>query len=185
MKIAIDPGHGMGNITANVYDPGATMTSAGFFFEEASIALRYSHVLRAALLTLGTEPVFLSREDRDDQAPLIQRAPSAKLVGAQALVSIHCNSHTVATANGIEVLYRTAASKPLAQVVQAALVNATGLTNRGIKVRSELAVLKFDGPAILIELGFISNTTDRASLIHPGKRHMACEAIAKALLGPW
>lgn len=37
MRIAIDPGHGMGNSTAGVFDPGATRRVGTETFAEADI----------------------------------------------------------------------------------------------------------------------------------------------------
>jgi len=181
MKVAIDPGHGMSNRQPGSYDPGGTHAEAGFRFEEAEIALRYALALREALRSRGSS-VFLTREDARDHAPLGERAANAKLAGAQILVSLHVNAVEDARASGVEVLYRGEASQPLAQTLQTAIVAVAKLRNRGIKPRDDLAVLRFPGPAALVELGFIGNDADRAVLVNPARRHAICEAIAEAVL---
>ena len=181
MRIAIDPGHGMSNRQPGLYDPGATHVEAGFRFEEAEIALRYALALREALRARG-RAVFLTREDAGDHAPVAERVANARLAGARALVSLHLNTVEDERANGVEVLYRGAASRPLAQALQAAVAAASKLRDRGIKQRDDLAVLRFPGPAALVELGFLGNDADRAVLTNPARRHAICEAIAESLL---
>jgi N-acetylmuramoyl-L-alanine amidase len=181
MKIAIDPGHGMSNRQPGLYDPGGTHLEAGFRFEEAEIALRYALALRDALRARDGA-VFLTREDAGDHAPLGERVANARLAGARALVSLHVNAIEDERANGVEVLYRGEASRPLAQALQSAVVAVARLRDRGIKPRDDLAVLRFPGPAALVELGFIGNDADRGVLVNPARRHAICEAIAETLL---
>ena len=181
MKIAIDPGHGMSNRQPGVYDPGGEHVEAGFRFHEAEIALRYALSLREALRVRGSAS-FLTREDAGDHAPLAGRAGSARSAGAELLLSLHVNGVEDERADGLEVLYRSEASRPLAEALQRALVAATKLRDRGVKRRDDLAVLRFRGPAVLIELGFLGNDGDRTVLIAPERRHAICEAIAETAL---
>jgi len=88
------------------------------------------------------------------------------------------------TANGLEVLYRDNADKNLAQKMQDALIKATKLRDRKIKQRTDLAVLKFDGPAVLVELGFIANDKDRDTMLNAEIRERVCRSIADVLLAP-
>lgn len=59
------------------------------------------------------------------------------------------------------------------------MVNITRLRNRGIKERTDLEVLKFNGLAILLELGFIANDKDRTKLLEPQVREAICSAVAE------
>ncbi|MDX9973324.1 MAG: N-acetylmuramoyl-L-alanine amidase [FCB group bacterium] len=177
MKIAIDPGHGMSNRRKGIYDPGATHTENGVPYEEAAIALQYALALKDILRARNHE-VFLTRDDPSDHAPVGERAKNAKNAGAQLFLSLHLNDCENDAANGLEVLYRDSAHKPLAQALQTALLKVTGFKDRKIKPRTDLAVLKFDGPAVLIELGFIANGANRETLLNPQKRQAICETIA-------
>jgi len=85
------------------------------------------------------------------------------------------------TANGLEVLYNDDPDKALAQKMQTALIAATKLRDRKVKKRPDLAVLKFDGPAVLIELGFIADDKDRNTMLDPVIREKVCTAIADVL----
>ncbi|WP_137940121.1 N-acetylmuramoyl-L-alanine amidase [Chitinivorax sp. B] len=179
MKIAIDPGHGMSNRQSGVYDPGATHRENGFTYQEADIVLRYGLMLRDVIRACGHE-VFMTRDDANDHMPVSKRAVSAKAAGCQTLVSLHMNDAEVDTAHGLEVLYRD--DKSLAEKLQAELVEVTRLRDRGAKARPDLAVLKFNGQAVLVELGFIANDNDRNTLLDTAMREKVCHAIANVLL---
>ena len=97
---------------------------------------------------------------------------------------MHLNDSTDSSAHGLEVLFRDATKdKPLAEKLQTALVKVTKFRDRGTNVRTNLAVLKFSkGPAVLIELGFISNTPDRTDLLSHAVRDGVCDAIVAQLV---
>lgn len=175
MKICIDPGHGMSNRQNGVFDPGATHVENGFRFHESAVALRYALAVKDALRARRIE-VFMTRDDEQDHAPVVRRAAMARAAGCDAFISIHLNDAESDAAHGTEVLYRD--DEALARRMQQVLVRATGLRDRGIKQRTDLAVLKFDGPAVLLELGFIGNDVDRAALLNPQIRHAVAEGIA-------
>jgi N-acetylmuramoyl-L-alanine amidase len=180
MKICIDPGHGMSNRSPGVFDPGCTHTEGGILFKESDIVLKYGLTLKDILRARGVN-VFMIRDDDTDPAPVAGRAKSAKDAGCEKYVSIHVNAAEVEQANGLEVLYNGNANKALAEKMQKALIKVTKLRNRGAKERTDLAVLKFNGPAVLVELGFIANDGDRNTFLDPLIRDQVCTAIADNL----
>lgn len=181
MKICIDPGHGMSNSKSGVYDPGAIHAEPnGMQITEAEIVLRYSLTLRDILRAKGVE-VFMTRDDATDHAPVVNRAALAEKAKCDMLISIHVNSVEDKRADGIEVLYGKDASKPLAQALQDALVKITKFRDRKIKLRTDLAVLRFKKEAVLIELGFIKNDADREKLLDQHMRSQICQAIADTI----
>lgn len=181
MKVAIDPGHGMSNRQTNVFDPGATHVENGTRHEEASITLKYGLTLKDSFRA-RQQDVFMTRDDNQDHAPVGQRAGNAKAAGAKTFISLHLNDSDNDSANGLEVLFRGNDDKPLAQKLQKALVQVTGFSDRGIKQRNDVAVLNFQGVAVLIELGFIANDQNRATLLNPQKRQEVCDTIADVVL---
>lgn len=180
MKICVDPGHGMSNRTRNIFDPGAVHQEGMIRFKEAEIALRYGLGLKDVLRARGHE-VFMTRDDDQDHAPVGERAGNAERAGCNAFVSLHLNDVEDETAHGLEVLFRDQSDRDLAQQMQSALVRVTGLRDRKIKVRENLAVLRFTGPAVLIELGFIANDDDRSKLLNPEMRESICRTICDVL----
>lgn len=180
-KVCIDPGHGMSNRSHGVYDPGATDRDGGIEYQEADIALKYGLSLKDVFRAKQVE-VFMTRDDSTDHAPVGQRASNAKNAECDVFISLHLNAAEVDQANGLEVLYRDNADASLAQKLQTALIGATGLRDRGVKQRTDLAVLKFEGPAALVELGFISNNPDRTKLLNPQVREAVCKAIFEVVM---
>lgn len=182
MKICIDPGHGMSNKTLGVYDPGCAHTENGFQFQEASIALRYALALKDAFLAKKLD-IFLTRDDAEDPAPVILRARKAVQAQCDVFISLHLNAYEGGDqAKGLEVLFNKKTDKGLAEQLQRALVSTIGLHDRGIKQRSDLAVLQFTGPAVLIELGFLANDEDRNKLIDPQVRHLMANTIVEVIV---
>jgi N-acetylmuramoyl-L-alanine amidase len=180
MKLCIDPGHGMSNRSPGVFDPGATHQENGTTFREADIALRYALTLRDKAANAGV-PYFMTRDDGEDPAPVGRRAAMARAAGCDTYVSLHLNDFDDDQANGLEVLYRDQADAAFARRLQDALITTTGLRDRDIDQRSDLAVLRFDGRAVLIELGFIANDGDRGTLLNPQMRDAICETILRVV----
>jgi len=184
MKVAIDPGHGMSNASAGVFDPGAVKRVGGVTFAEADIVLRYGHTLRRLFEDSGIE-VFMTRSSSADPAPVGRRARRAADAGCTHFVSLHMNSFRTSQANGVEVQFRDSRKdKPLADALLRKLLQVTGLNDHGNDVRTDLAVLRFGpGPAVLIELGFISNDRDRNFLLEGGNRDAVCRGIFDVITG--
>jgi N-acetylmuramoyl-L-alanine amidase len=180
MKICVDPGHGMSNRQVGVFDPGAAHIENGFQFQEAAIALRYGLALKDVLRAMQVE-VFMTRDDATDHAPVGSRASMAKAAGCNALVSLHLNDFDDDSASGLEVLFRDGDDKVLAQKLQDALVKVTKMRDRKIKQRTDLAVLKFPGLAVLIELGFIANDVDRNKLLSAQMRDAITTTTARVV----
>jgi N-acetylmuramoyl-L-alanine amidase len=161
MKLAIDPGHGMSNKRDNVFDPGAV--AAGV--RECDIALEWALTGKYVLPQYGINH-FLTRDDNLDEVPVGRRDDMAAAAHCTHFLSIHCNAAD-GKATGVEVYYRDISDRAFAQLVLDSLVEATGLKSRGLKRESEsqhsrLAVLDFDPPACLAEIGFLDNPHDRS-----------------------
>ncbi len=169
-KICIDAGHGG-------KDPGAV--SGGV--QEKDIALAVA--LKIGALLTGYEVVYT--RDEDVYVGLAERALIANQVSADLFVSVHCNSAPGTSANGMEVYVhttRSAASTRAANAIYDRLLPASGLRGRGVKSK-DLAVLRETAmPAVLVELGFISNPDDRAKLINFAWQDDAARAIADGII---
>jgi len=165
MKICIDPGHGG-------KDPGAVGPTG---LKEAHINLQVSQLL-APQLESRFESFILTRSE-DVYIALGQRCQIANSWPADIFVSIHCNSNGP-SAVGIETLYVSAKGEALSTPIQAELIRATGDVNRGLKYRSDLAVLNGTNmPATLVEIGFISHPDTEALF----KEQSYLISIAKAI----
>jgi N-acetylmuramoyl-L-alanine amidase len=85
-------------------------------------------------------------------------------------------------ANGLEALFRDGQDKAQAQKLQTALIELTKMRDRKIKQRTDLAVLKFSGTAVLIEPGFIANDLDREKLLNAQMRDSIVRTIADVVI---
>jgi len=153
MKIFINAGHGG-------TDSGAISPTG---IKEADITTIVGLMLYNRLILNGYPVEFYQqKESHFEIAPLENKS------GATCFISIHCNSFSSKEANGVEVFYCKGSQKgkKLAEITQNELVKATGLRDRKIKEREDLTVLnRTKAPAILVELGFISNKDDLYSLV--------------------
>lgn len=179
MKLAIDPGHGSGNIGTS-YDPGAV--AAGH--TEAALVLQLALTGKWVLTHEGIA-VWLTRDDDSDHTPVSTRDDRAEAAGCDKFLSLHMNA-AGALAHGTETYYRDNADKLWAARVQAAALEAFGLRDRGLKHESvtrhgRLAVLGFDGPACLLEVGFITNSLDRRAVLDRDNRIKFWQLLAEAL----
>lgn len=156
-KIYIDQGH----------NPNPPNTGAeGNGYREQDITYAVGQSLATLLRNDGRFEVRLSRPSATTQlgtsnaSSLRERVNDANSWGADYFISIHTNASVSPSANGTEVLVYSTPSRSasLAENVLREVTEITGFANRGVKLRPGLYVLrKTTMPAILVELGFISN----------------------------
>lgn len=159
-KIYIDQGH-------NPQNPNAGAEGNGY--REQDITYRVGIELAQLLRSNGNFDVRLSRPTPSTQlgssnsSSLRARVNDANSWGADYFISIHTNASTVSSVNGTEALVYSAPSvaSELAEDIVREVTDITGLRNRGVKLRPGLYVLrKTNMPAVLVEIGFISNSRD-------------------------
>ena len=162
IKIYIDQGHNPQNPNAGAEGNGLREQDIVF-----AIGIRLAELLR-------NNPEFevrLSRPTADTQigtsnsTSLRLRVNDANSWGADWFLSLHTNAATQSAATGSEafVYSKPSAAADLAEDILVQLNNFTGLRNRGVFSRTGLYVLRrTQMPAILLELGFITNPNDAA-----------------------
>jgi N-acetylmuramoyl-L-alanine amidase len=160
-KIYIDQGH-------NPQNPNAGAEGNGY--REQDLVYTIGQELAGILRAEGYD-VRLSRPTPDTQlgtsnaTALAARVEEANRFGADYFISLHANASELSSASGTEALvYRVnSAAGELAQDIVNSLSSVTGLPNRGVTPRTNLYVLKrTQMPAVLVELGFITNPGDAA-----------------------
>lgn len=157
IKIYIDQGH----------NPSPPNTGAeGNGYREQDISYAVGQRLAELLRENGGFDVRLSRPTPTTQlgtsnaSSLRARVDEANSWDADYFISIHTNASVSPSANGTEVLVYSEPSRAasLASDVLREVTDITGFADRGVKLRPGLYVLrKTNMPAILVELGFISN----------------------------
>lgn len=162
IKIYIDQGH-------NPVNPNAGAEGNGL--REQDIVYRIGIELSELLLADGRFAVRLSRPTAETQlgvsnaTSLRARVQDANSWGADYFISLHTNAASSPTATGSEAYVYNRGSRAfgLAESILNQLTDATGLRDRGVKVRPGLYVLRRTRmPATLLELGFITNPRDAA-----------------------
>ncbi|MCD8019540.1 MAG: N-acetylmuramoyl-L-alanine amidase [Clostridiales bacterium] len=157
--LVLDAGHGG-------TDSGAT----GNGYREKTLNLAIVKAAKTYFDDDSRFKVYYTRTS-DTYPSLSDRYNLANNVDADLFISVHINSASSSSATGTEVLYNSSrnsttkkngiTSKKLATAILKSVVATTGFTNRGLKNRTDLAVLNHTTmPASLIEYGFISNSTE-------------------------
>ncbi|GGP16686.1 N-acetylmuramoyl-L-alanine amidase [Oceanobacillus neutriphilus] len=162
----IDPGHGG-------KDPGAI----GSEIYEKTLTLISAKRLEQKLHNKGASVTF-TRTD-DTYISLGQRAVISNSTDADAFISLHYNSSEDQSARGIETFYNEAGS--LANSVQTSLMNHVDLIDRGAKQAGFQVLKENKHPAILIELGFISNPDEQKLVQTDSYQENAADGIAEGL----
>ncbi len=180
-KLAIDAGHGFGNVASDRFDSGAS----GGNLQEADVVLLWALTGRWVFKARNLD-TWLTRDDDTDVAPLGTRDERAKAAGCTHYLSLHCNSAS-ASVSGVEAFYRDAVDKAFAQTALSCAVQALALPNRGVKSESStkvkrLSVMDFKGTATLLELGFITNKLDRVRMMNRDVRIRFWELLANSFL---
>lgn len=172
--VLIDPGHGG-------YDPGASAHGT----TEKDINFKITNTYCKDIFEGSDIKAYFTRTT-DVLISLEDRAVFADDVCADFFISLHMNSNNSSQPNGCEVYYSSAnnkmqASGIMSQDIAERLVNnlsdALGLRNRGI-TSSSFYVVKYNKvPAVLIELGFMSNESDFSIITNEIYQKKAAQTI--------
>lgn len=168
-KVAIDPGHG-----------GRDKGAVGRVLQEKAVNLDVAIRTVRRLQTLGVR-AFLTRLD-DTFIDLFARPESAKRLGADMFVSIHCNAMPRRNhGHGTETFYYWRESKCLGLIMQDALVRGLGRADRGLKHARFVVIRKAEMPAVLVELMFLNHNEEEALMQQDSTREASAAAIVEGL----
>lgn len=145
--VVIDAGHGG-------KDPGA-ISVLGYYEKDLNLAV--ASRLAQALRSMGVR-VEMTR-DTDRFIELNDRAEVGNRLHAGLFVSLHADSAANSSANGYTIyIDRSAAGaeKAAARIVDQAL-GAKGFKSRGVRPAGFRVLTRSNGPAMLVEMGFLSN----------------------------
>ncbi|HPD01028.1 MAG TPA: N-acetylmuramoyl-L-alanine amidase [Acetivibrio sp.] len=176
-KVVIDAGHG-GSQSGAVYGG----------VKEKDLNLDIAKRLNALLKKEGIQ-TYMTR-DKDSTVSLYSRSGLANNVGADLLVSIHNNAGQ-SKASGTLTLYYPGSQKSkgnlssyeFAKIVQMNLNKELGTKDMGVIERPNLAVLRTSNmPAVIAEIGYMSNSAELSKLKTDTYRQNAAEALKNAVL---
>lgn len=186
--VYLDAGHGG-------YDPGASY----FGISEKSLTLAIQSRVKAKLEAEGYQVV--TTRTSDTYVDLTDRSRAANASESDIFVSIHINASGSSAAQGIETYYyqpyaeypsrinatyhanptRLSMSDTLANAIQSSLINATGAQNQGVKRRTFAVLRETTAPAVLLELGFLSNPQEAARLNTSSYQETLANAIVAGI----
>lgn len=176
--VVIDAGHGG-------KDPGAVY----FAVKEKDLNLDIALRLKKLLQKEGVN-VQMTRET-DVFHSLYSRSALANNVKADLLVSIHNNASTSRYTTGAMTLYHPGTAnangnltaKSLAKTIQSQLAGDLKARNLGIIERTNLAILRTANmPAVIVEVGFMSNLTEVNRLKKADYRQKAAESLKTSIM---
>lgn len=154
---------------------------------EADVTLDLAYRIEGRLAATGATPVLTRGATTcpDDQA----RASLARGVHADLFVSLACDWHPNPEASGVATFFwgdvrvgaRSATGEALANRIQREVVARTGMTDLRTHACAIEIVRVTRMPAVLVELGYLSNPGDAARLADPAFRDTVAEAIVVAV----
>ena len=174
--VVIDPGHGG--------RPGAVYNDV----RAADLNLAIAEKLIQLIEECGSMTVYTTRT-ADYIVSTYDRAQFANERG-DIMVTIHHNAWHTPYVNGVETFYlpndfdmlRLLTSQDLARIMQRQVIDHTGRNDRGFRT-AEFAVLRYSEiPTVLIEVGFMSNPQEFATLITAEYQLWVAQAIFEGLL---
>lgn len=184
--IYLDPGHGGP-------DGGAGDTEA----LEKDIALVVAHKLRDYLQQQGALVLMTREDDRDLADPEIKGLSKRKAMDlrrrvqlineseADLFISIHLNSIPSPRWRGAQTFYipNDANNKRLALLIQDEFINTLENTKRKAKIIKDIYLLEqANKPGALVEIGFLSNSEERALLINSEYQEKVAFSIYKGIM---
>lgn len=169
--VVIDAGHGG-------FDRGGVPYQR---IGEKALTLDVAQRLRSVLQSAGYR-VIMTRAS-DIFVPLGQRVAIANSYRNATFISIHFNSAPRESANGIETYYYRGDSVSLATNIHRNVVAISPSENRGIRRRGYFVLRRTAIRSVLVECGFLTNSTEGRYALDPGYRQRLAEAIGRGIQG--
>lgn len=177
-RIFIDPGHGGP-------DPGAVGNGVIEEYVNLRVSLELARLLREAGFEVRLYRTTSSENVLEEKnADLRNRAAQANAWGADYFISIHTNSSEITSASGVEAyVYRLGgASERLAQSIVNAVSDDLGSRNRGVMQANFAVLRRTNMPAVLVELGYLTNETEALNLNSPAWQRAIAAAIFNGIV---
>lgn len=168
-KVVIDAGHGG-------HDSGAVSITGRY---EKDFTLSMVKKVKALLDQEKDIQAYLTRSD-DTFVELDDRVAFANDRNADLFVSIHGNKYTPET-QGTETYYYRDESLPFANLIHSYVVKATGFPDRKVRQEQFRVISKTTMPAVLLEIGYLSNADEEAAMYSDDFQNRVAASIVAAI----
>jgi N-acetylmuramoyl-L-alanine amidase len=177
--VVIDAGHGGYDVGS--IGPGGSLEKNNTL----PVALKLGDILQKK----GMKVVYTRKSDKVSwpasvKSDLQARAEISNAANANIFISIHNNSTTYTSVRGTETYYIQGSlkGKQLASLIQKQIVKKVGTNDRGIRTENFSVLRNVTAPAVLVELGYLSNANEEYILGNAGYQQKFAEAIAEAVI---
>ena len=170
VPIVVDVGHSALGVGALGY-----LSAYG----EYEINLAVGKYLKSELESRGATVYMM--DTVNSRPSLADRTAYASSKNPLVFVSVHCNSATTSTGSGSECFYFTRFSSSLADYFSSNVASALETSNRGGMIGRYYVTRVQEYPAVLGELGFVSNESDYYKLIQNSYQSSIASGIADAI----
>ncbi|WP_406686725.1 SH3 domain-containing protein [Rossellomorea vietnamensis] len=167
--IVIDPGHGG-------RDSGTTGASGTL---EKLLTMKTGELLAEKLKSAGAK-VKLTRKT-DEYVSLPSRVSLSHYNQADAFISIHFDSIMDSSIAGHTTYYYQDQQKELAEEIHGSLSDRLPTSDRGVRIGDYHVIRENNRPAVLLELGFLSNPSEEANVNTQYFQDLAATAIYHGL----
>ena len=170
LTIAVDAGHGGDNI-------GATGVTSNIL--EKNYTLLIAKELQAVLLKKKAN-VIMTRE-KDTSLSMVERIEFLKAQNPDMLISIHLNSSSKDSIQGVSTYYRYIGFRPLSVSI------LNHMLDLNLKEFGNIGAFNFslsgptDYPNCLVEVAFLSNKEDEKKILSPAFRKAVAKKIVEGI----
>lgn len=173
--IMIDPGHG-GSAAGASYDmPGLDYDG----LKEKDFALAVGLYLELMLANKQRHALLTRRDDR--YVSLSDRVGQARAHQAGCFISIHADAYPDSPVEGYTVFYNPAGLALAKHINSTLAAFLPEERNRGSRPAKYYVLRNNDAPAVLVECGFVSTTSQRLWLMQPHVQYRFALAIAQGI----
>lgn len=169
LTVVIDAGHGDN-------DPGALSITGK---HEKDFTLATAKKVGQLLSQDNRINVLMTRSD-DTFIPLDDRVSFANDIQSDLFLSIHGNS-AKATVSGTETYYNRPESLNFANIIHKYAIAATGFPDRKVREADFRVITKTTMPAVLLEVGYLSNKNDETAMYKDAFQDKLASALVAAI----
>ncbi|MEI8235519.1 MAG: N-acetylmuramoyl-L-alanine amidase [Verrucomicrobiota bacterium] len=171
--VVVDPGHGG-------HDSGASTRGRRTRLLEKDLTLDVARRINGKLRAAGFRTIMTRVDDRF--ITLDDRVDCSNAYRKSVFISIHFNDACRRSVHGAETYHNRRGTWQLAERIEHSLASMPGGEDRGVKTARYRVLRKSDGPALLVECGFLSNPAEAARCGNAAWREQVATRIANAII---